>query len=63
MAGKRSFRVRSLQASPQHGCTCPGRQCCAQEHIATGDLRDPFPPPIEGLARRYFDAYLPDTKA
>jgi hypothetical protein len=31
--------------------------------VATGELRDPFPPPIEELARRYFEAYPPDVKA
>jgi hypothetical protein len=31
--------------------------------VASGELRDPFPPPIEELARRYFEAYPPDAKA
>jgi hypothetical protein len=31
--------------------------------VAIGELRDPFPPPIEELARRYFEAFPPDAKA
>jgi hypothetical protein len=31
--------------------------------VASGELRDPFPPPIEELARRYFEAFPPDAKA
>jgi hypothetical protein len=31
--------------------------------VAAGELSDPFPPPIEELARRYFEAYPPDVKA
>jgi hypothetical protein len=30
---------------------------------AAGELPDPFPPPIEELARRYFEAYPPEVKA
>jgi hypothetical protein len=30
---------------------------------AAGELPDPFPPPIEELARRYFEAYPPEAKA
>jgi hypothetical protein len=31
--------------------------------VASGELRDPFPPEIEELARRYFEAYPPDARA
>jgi len=31
--------------------------------VASGELRDPFPPPIEELARRYFEVFPPDAKA
>jgi hypothetical protein len=31
--------------------------------VAAGELPDPFPPPIEELARRYFEAFPPDAKA
>ena len=31
--------------------------------VASGELRDPLPPPIEELARRYFEAYPPEVKA
>jgi len=30
---------------------------------AAGELPDPLPPPIEELARRYFEAYPPEVKA
>jgi hypothetical protein len=30
---------------------------------ATGELPDPFPPQIDELARRYFEALLPEVKA
>ena len=31
--------------------------------VAAGELPDPFPPPIEELARRYFEQFPPDAKA
>ena len=31
--------------------------------IASGELRDPFPPSLQELARRYFEAYPPEVKA
>ncbi len=31
--------------------------------VAAGELPDPFPPPIEGLARRYFERFPPEVKA
>jgi len=31
--------------------------------VASGELRDPFPPPIEELAWRYFEAFPLDAKA
>jgi len=31
--------------------------------VAAGELPDPFPPPIEELARRYFEEFPPDAKA
>jgi hypothetical protein len=30
---------------------------------AAGEPPDPFPPPIEELARRYFEAFPPEAKA
>jgi len=30
---------------------------------AAGELPDPFPPPIEELARAYFEAFPPRVKA
>jgi hypothetical protein len=30
---------------------------------AAGELPDPFPPPIEELARSYFELYAPAVKA
>jgi hypothetical protein len=30
---------------------------------AAGELPDPFPPPIEELARRYFERFPPEVKA
>lgn len=31
--------------------------------VATGELRDPFPPHLEELPLRYFEAFPPHTKA
>jgi hypothetical protein len=31
--------------------------------VAAGELPDPFPPPIEELARRYFELHAPEVKA
>jgi hypothetical protein len=31
--------------------------------VAAGELPDPFPPPIEELARRYFERFPPRAKA
>ena len=31
--------------------------------VAAGEILDPFPPPIEELAGRYFEAYPPEVKA
>jgi hypothetical protein len=31
--------------------------------VAAGELPDPFPPPIEELALRYFEVYPPEVKA
>ena len=31
--------------------------------VAAGELPDPFPPPIEELARRYFERFPPEVKA
>ncbi len=31
--------------------------------VAAGELPDPFPPPIEELARAYFQLYSPEVKA
>lgn len=30
---------------------------------AAGELPDPFPPPIQELAQRYFEVYPPEVKA
>jgi len=31
--------------------------------VAAGELPDPFPPPVEELAGRYFEEFPPDAKA
>ena len=31
--------------------------------VAAGELPDPFPPPIEELARAYFERFPPDVEA